>query len=160
MANRRDTWRDAFSALGQALVEVLRAELAVVAEAWKRSGRELGVALGVLAVAAYLALICLPSLFIFAAVVGLEAGLGWPLWAAALAVAGLVMVVIAVLALVVKHRLVRRFENPVATVQHRLADHKAWWSDRILNDEKTLGESDEALDDDRDRPAGEPPAGT
>ncbi len=65
----------------------------------------------------------------------------------------------AVLALVVKQRLGRRFENPVATVQHRLADHQAWWSERILNDGTTSGESHEALEDDRDRPPGEPSAG-
>ncbi len=158
MANRRDSWQEAFTALGQALIEVLRAELAVVAEVWKRSGRELGIALGVLALAAYLALVCLPALLIFAAVVGLEAGLGWPLWGAALAVAGLVVLVIAILALVVRQRLAKRFESPVATVQHRLADHTAWWSERILNEGTTSGESDEALEDDRDRPAGEQPA--
>ncbi len=156
--SRRDSWREAFSALGEALIEVLRAELAVIAEAWKRSGRELGVALGVLALAAYLALVCLPALLIFAAVAALS--LVWPLWAAALAVAGLVVLVIAVLALVAKHRMTRRFENPVATVQHRLTDHKAWWSERILSAGTTAGDSDEAPEDDRDRSPGEPPAGS
>ncbi len=130
----RGTWRETFVALGESLIEVLRAELAVIVEAWQGSLRHLAIALGIFAVAGYVALVCLPALLIFAMVVGLNAGLGWPLWASALAVAGLVAVVVGVLAWLAARRLSKHFESPVATVKDRVADHTAWWNDRLLGE--------------------------
>ena len=160
MGQRRDTWREAFTALGQSLIEVLRAELEVIAEAWKRSGKELGIALGLLAAAAYVALVCLPALLIFAGVVGLNAGLGWPLWASALAVAALVTLVVLLIVWIAVKRPQRRCESPVTTVRDRFSDHVTWWNERILYDRKTLGGTDEAQGNDGgDRTAGESPTG-
>lgn len=142
MANRRDTWRDSFVALGEALIGVLRAELAVIAEAWKGSLRHLGIALGMFAVAGYIALVCLPALLIFALVLGLQRllawtfahwGMAWPLWASALVVAALVALVVYLIVRMAVKRLRDRFESPVATVQERVADHTAWWNERVLN---------------------------
>ncbi len=154
----RDSWQDTFRALGQAVIDVLRAEMAVISETWQRSARELGKAAGILVVVAYLGLILVPSLLLFALLTGLHSGLGWPLWAAALAVAALVVVVCLVLARIALHLLQKRFESPVATVQNRFADHRAWWSERILGDGTTEGDVDEALDT-SDRAPGEPPPG-
>ncbi len=138
----RNTWRDTFVALGESLIEVLRAELAVIGEAWKGSLRHLGIALGFFAVAGYVALVCLPALLIFALVLGLQdllfwafafRGLEWPLWATGLVVALLVALVVYLLVMMALKRLRERFENPVATVKERVADHTAWWNDRVLN---------------------------
>ena len=146
MGSQLESWRDTFRALGEALIEVLRAEAAVIGETWQRSGRELGKVLAVVGVAGYLGLICLPTLLLAALVSGLMDGLGWPLWGAALAVAGVVALVIFILARVVVHLMTHRFESPVTTVQHRLADHRAWWSERVLSDGQEEGEADETLD--------------
>ena len=146
MSARHDSWRDTFRALGESLIEVLRAELAVIGETWQRSGRELGKVLAVVVAAGWLGLICLPSLLLFALLTGLHSGLEWPLWGAALAVAGVVALTILVLALIAVYLMKHRFESPVATVRHRLADHRAWWSERVLTDGSEEGESDETLD--------------
>ncbi len=145
MGKRQDSWRRTFVALGEAMIEVLRAELAVISEAWRRSGRELGIALGMLAVAAYVALVCLPALFILAMVAGLHAA-GLPVWGAALVVAAVVALAVWLVVKLAFRRLARRCENPVATVKTRFSDHVAWWHEKILRDDRTLGEGDE--DDD------------
>ncbi len=168
MGNRRSTWRETFSALGESLIEVLRAELAVIGEAWKGSLRHLAVALGFFAVAGYVALVCLPALLIFALVQGLHKGLDWPLWGAALVVAALVVLIVYVLVMLALKRLHKRFENPVATVRLRVADHTAWWNDRVLKgleqDNETAGASDGAYDeghaDAGDRSPDEKPPGS
>lgn len=158
MGDRRDSWRDTFRAFGEAAVEVLRAEAALVAETWERSGRELGKVAGIVVAAGYLVLVCLPSLLLFALLTGLHSGLGWPLWGAALAVAALAAVVAAVLVAIARHLLANRFENPVTTVQDRVADHRAWWDELTLRHGIKEGEADGALDT-GDRESGEPPAG-
>ncbi len=143
--------------LARTWVEVFRAELAVISETLQRSARELGKAAGLLAVVAYLASVCLPSLLIFALVTGLHTGLGWPLWGAALAVAALVVVVAVILVSLAVYLLQNRFESPVVTVQDRVADHRAWWSDRVLSDVTTQGDADEALDTSDPAPGESPP---
>lgn len=170
---RRQDWRETFRAFGEALIEVLRAELAVITETWKRTGRELAFALALLVAAGYVALICLPTLLILALVAGLVA-LGMPIWGAALAVAGLVALLIGLIAWLAVHRLQKHAENPVATVKDRFADHTAWWNDRVLKgaeDEETAGGPDGAEQhrtgvaetgrpaDRGDRSAGETPSG-
>ncbi len=166
MKKQNDGWRETLIALGESLIEVLRAELAVIGEVWKRSGRELGIALGMFVVAAYVALICLPALLILALVAGLEIWL--PLWAAALVAAALVAAIVFLLARLALSRLVKRCENPVATVQYRFADHIAWWNERVLLGEESPGEPDEATADPEgpgkdvtgDRSADQPPPGS
>ncbi len=135
MSSPGDGWRETLTALGQSLIEVLRAELAVIGEAWKRSGRELGIALGLFAAAAYVGLICLPALLILALVAGLDIWL--PLWGAALVAAALVAVIVYLLVMLAMNRLHKRCENPVTAVKHRFADHIAWWNERVLQVEAT-----------------------
>ncbi len=161
-------------ALGEALIEVLRAELAVVAEAWKGSLRQLGIALGMFAAAGYVALVCLPALLIYALVLGLQDLLAWafaprewPIWASALVVAVLVTLVVYLVAMMALKRLRERFENPVATVKDRVADHTAWWNDRVLrgleSDNDTAGANGGANDARQGHPSeddtGDPTAG-
>lgn len=153
MGDRQMSWRETVRALGEALVEVFRAEVTVVAEAWKRSGKELGKALGLAVVALYLALICLPTLLLAALVSGLMEGFGWPLWGAALTVAGGVVLVLAVLGGIAAYIVKNRFESPVATVRHQVADHRAWWSERVLGDGSS-GAPSEGEEADEDLEAG------
>ena len=153
MGDRRNSWRETFTALGESLVEVLRAELAVLAEGWKRSGRELGIAIALVVAAGYVALICLPTLLIIALAAGLHA-LGLPLWGAALVVAAVVMLVIGLMAWIAVKRL-ERCENPVAAAKDRFSDHVAWWQESILMDDRTLGAADGSQDDAGDGPAEE-----
>ncbi len=142
MGDRQASWRDTFRALGEALIEVLRAEAAVVGETWKRSGRELGKVLAIVVTAGYLALICLPTLLLAALVSGLIEAFGWPLWATALVVTAVVCLVIFILVRVAVYLMTRRFESPASTMRHRVEDHRAWWSERILSDGREEGEVD------------------
>ncbi len=170
MSEQRDSWRETFTAFGEALVEVLRAELEVITEVWSRSFRELALALAMLAAAGYVALICLPTLLIIAMVSALS--LVWPVWGAALAVAALVTLIVALVAALAFKRLRDRFENPVETVKHRVADHAAWWNERILNEGEgaagadSLGQGNDgagAVDGASERDDGtasEPPSGS
>ena len=158
MPKGRDSWRDSFRSVGVALLDVVRAELAVVGDSLKRSSRELGIGVALAIGAAFLFVVCVPALLILSAVAGLHSGLGWPLWGAALAVAGGVAVIGGILGALAWYVMSRRFENPVATVQNRVADHVAWWNQRILTDETTLGESNEDPEP-GDGTSGEPPSG-
>ncbi len=147
MGSQRESWQETFRGLGESLIGVLQAELAVVVETWKRSGKELGKVAALVAAAAYLGLICLPSLLIVVLLAGLYEGLGWPLWGSALTVVGVVLAVIGGLAWIALHLMKNRFESPVTTVQNQVSDHRAWWSERILSDGKsTEGEADETLE--------------
>lgn len=142
MGNRRSTWRESFAALGQSLIEVVQAELAIIGEAWKGSFRHLAIVLGLFTAAGYVALVCLPALLIFALVFAVQdlltwafafRGWSWPLWGSALVVAILVALVIYLVVKLALKRLHERFESPVAVVKHRVADHAAWWNERVLD---------------------------
>lgn len=132
MDQPRDSWRDTVRAVGEALIDLLRAEAAVVGESWQRSARELRTIATIGVVLAYLALICLPTLLIVALLMGLSEGLGWPMWGAALTVAGVVALVALILMSIIRQRVKSRLESPAATLRHRFADHRAWWNDRIV----------------------------
>ncbi len=163
MAGDRDSWRQTFRSVGAALTDVVRAELDVIGERLKDSGRGLGISLGLVVAAGFLILICVPALLVLAAVAGLHSGLDWPLWGAALAVGGFVAAIGLGLAAVARYVMVHRFENPVAMVQDRYTDHVAWWNQRILSDENTPGgvddESHAEPADAGDGTPGEPTAG-
>ncbi len=146
MGGQQMGWRDTVRGLGEAMIGVLRAEAAVVGEAWKRSGRELGKVLVVAIVAGYLAVIIVPTLLVAALMSGLMEAFEWPLWGAALVVAAVVGLTIFVLVRIAAYLMTRKFESPVATVQHQVEDHRAWWSERILSDGQQEGEADEDLD--------------
>jgi hypothetical protein len=115
-------------ALGEALLEVLRAELGALQGDFQRSGRHLGIALALLGGAAVLGfwavglvLFVLVSLF----------AVWLPLWGAALVVLGLFLGGIAILGWQGKKRLLQ-VENPVTSVRKRLDDHLAWWQESFL----------------------------
>lgn len=137
MSSRRESWTDIFRALGQAFFEVARAELEVLQEQWKRWGTKAGIAIALATVAATLLLVYLPGLLTFALIDGLHAAFGWPWWGATLAVAGLVVLVSAIM-VGIGWLLLKREENPITATSQRLADHRAWWHDNLLDDSRKL----------------------
>lgn len=121
-------WVDRVRALGEALLEVLRAELGALQGDFQRSGRHLGLALAFLGGAAVLAFWAV-GLVLFVLVTLFAVWL--PLWGAALAVLALFLGGIAILGWLGKKRLLQ-VENPVSSVRKRLDDHLAWWQESFL----------------------------
>lgn len=121
-------WVETFRAVGDAFLDLLEAELRALGQEVTRSGRHLLVALGLFGAAAAIGF-WLIGVLICCAI--LLAALWLPLWGAALAVAGVLLLVVAVVAwLGVRH--LRRVENPATIVRRRLDDHVGWWSGSLL----------------------------
>ncbi len=124
--------------LGESFFRLLRAEIELVLEMWKRSLIELGKGVALLGAAAYLFALCVPALLLFAAVDGLAAWLEWPHWGAALVVMAVVLLVTLILTLIARRILTRRFENPAVLLTRRLDDSRGWWHERVNYLEKRL----------------------
>jgi MFS family permease len=140
--------------LGESVFRLVKAELELVLEMWRRSLIELGKGIALLGAAFYVLVLLAPLLAVFAAIDGLSDWLDWPYWASALVVLGVVLLVGLVLALVAKRILTRRFENPAVILSRRLDDQRGWWHERVMYLEKSLpagaaGRGE--LDDDFDR---------
>ena len=121
-------WIDMFRALGESLIEVLRAEMATLQEDLTRSGRHLGGALGFLGVVLILAF-WIFGLLIFCLVALLYVWL--PLWASALIILLLFTAAAGLFAWLGMKRM-RQVENPVATVRRRVDSHLDWWQNSML----------------------------
>lgn len=120
-------WTASLQALGGAFSELVRAELAVLGEDLSRSGRRLGGALLLLAVA----------LFVFFWSVGLAVYLAvevvhrWlPRWSAVAVVLAVVLLVAALLAAIGWHRL-KSLEAPSVMVKRRWSSHRTWWLEQF-----------------------------
>lgn len=143
---RRPTWTGTFRSLGTSVFELIRAEIRALLAEWKKAGIELAkifaIAFGVLLIFVYL-----PFLALFAAVDGVAAWWGWPLWAAALAVLGFALLVIAILGAVAAWIWKKRFVAPTTSLQRRIDDHRQWWERSVYfesgADEKSLGGADD-----------------
>ncbi|HEY0511273.1 MAG TPA: phage holin family protein [Thermoanaerobaculia bacterium] len=125
---------DLVRSLGEALLEVWRAELGTLQEDFERSGRNLGMALGLFGAAAML-LFWIVGLVLFVLVSLLHVWLPW--WGASLVVLALFVIVAAVLARFGLGRM-RRVESPVETVRRRVDSHLDWWQHNLLAQAKTL----------------------
>jgi len=123
------SWLELFRSLGQALVEVFKAELGELGKDLSASGRQLGIALGLFAAAAAVGFWTLAALLYFA--IQLVARLGLPLWGAAGVVTLLLVVTVAIFG-GLGYRHLKRVKNPVEAVRQRVEDHKAWWDERML----------------------------
>lgn len=120
-------WGASLQALGGAFSEVVQAELAALGDDFARSGRRLGGALLLLALALFV-LFWAVGLLIYLAV---EVAHQWlPRWAAAAVVLAVVLVLMFVLALVGRRRL-KRLEVPTATIRRRWESHRSWWSEQF-----------------------------
>lgn len=131
MATPRDSWFDIFRALGQAFFDVLRAEMDVLAEQWKRWGARAAIAAGLAALALVLVIVYLPGLLIFALIDGLHTAGGWPLWGAALGVA-LAITLVAMALVLVGWVFVRNEQLPHKAAASRFEDHLGWWRSKML----------------------------
>jgi putative superfamily III holin-X len=123
-------WIETFRGLGEALLDVLRAELGTLKEDLSRSGRHLGVALGLLG-AVLVVLFWWLGLLITLLVAVLAIWL--QLWAATLVVLLLFTAGAGLLAWLGMRRL-RQVENPVETVRRHVDDHLEWWQNNLLRD--------------------------
>ncbi len=128
--------------MGGALLEVLRAEAAVLGEDLGRTGREL-------LKVALLACVALAVLFwtVGAATLALVELLAlWlPRWGATLAVVGLFVAAIALLGLLAWLRL-RRLEIPTETLRRRVDEHLDWWQLNVLHPEEPGGPAGGAVE--------------
>lgn len=127
-------WIETFRGLGEALLEVLRAEVSTLQEDLTRSGRIAGGALALLG-AALVLLFWIVGLLVFALVAVLHIWL--PLWASALIVLALFTGAAALLGWLGVRRF-KQVENPVQTVRRRVDDHLDWWQNTLLREERPL----------------------
>jgi hypothetical protein len=127
-------WIEMFRGLGEALLDVLRAEVATLQEDLSRSGRIAGGALALLGVALVL-LFWVVGLFIFALVAVLH--IWWPLWAAAGVVFLLFAIAAGILVWLGMGRL-KQVENPVQTFRRRVDDHLDWWQNTLMREQRPL----------------------
>ena len=127
-------WIEMFRGLGEALLDVLRAEVATLQEDLTRSGRIAGGALALLGVALIL-LFWIVGLLVFTLIAVLAIWL--QLWAASLIVLGLFLVAAGILAGMGVKRL-QQVENPVQTFRRRVDDHLDWWQNTLLRTERPL----------------------
>lgn len=123
-----------FRSLGEALLQVWRAELDTLQQDFQRSGRYLGMALAFLGAAAALGF-WIVGLLLFALVALLHIWL--PLWGASLIVLALFVLAAAILANLGVKRL-KNVESPVTTVRRRVDNHMDWWQNGLLAQPKTL----------------------
>ncbi|HEX2224639.1 MAG TPA: phage holin family protein [Thermoanaerobaculia bacterium] len=128
-------WIELFRSLGEALLEVFRAELEALQQDFSRSGRHLGIALALLGAAAVL-LFWTVGLLLFTLVLVLDIWL--PLWAAALILLGLFALVTGILGALGARR-IRQVENPVDNVKRRMDDHIDWWQHSLLAEPRPVG---------------------
>ncbi len=141
MKRRRSEWVEIFEALGEAFFAVLRSEGAVLwRDLWEGSLRRALVSLGLFFVASCF-FFMLVALLVTAAVFGVAAIWDLPTWQATLYVAGAVTAVVAILG-GVGYFFVKRFENPLATLRARLDDHLEWWRERLLEEERLIGDGE------------------
>lgn len=127
-------WIEMFRGLGEALLDVLRAEVATLQEDLTRSGKIAGRALALLGTALIL-LFWIVGLLIFVLITVLAIWL--PLWAAALIVLGLFLVATAILAWMGVNRL-KQVENPAQTFRRRVDDHLDWWQNTLMREQRPL----------------------
>ncbi len=127
-------WIDLFRSLGEALLEVWRAELGTLQDDLERSGRHLGVALGLFGAAVMLTFWAV-GLVLFVLISLLHLWLPW--WGASLVVLGLFLNAVAILAKLGLGR-IRKVENPLETVRRRVDSHLDWWQHGLLAHSKTL----------------------
>lgn len=121
-------WLELFRSLGQALVDLVKAELAAIGDELAASGKQLGVGLALLAAAAAFGF-WTAAVLIYTVIQVIALWL--PLWAASAIVTGAFALVVAVLAILGIRRL-RRLEGPARTLGRHLQDHREWWNAELL----------------------------
>lgn len=131
MRRRLDELSENATALGQAGLELARAEAAALSGELKISGKAL-FKIVLLFVSCLFFLFWAVAVLVFA---GIEVGAIWlPRWGSALAVFGILLLIVLIVGAVAWRRL-SRLETPIVTARRRLADHLGWWRERVLSRE-------------------------
>ena len=139
MGESANSWSGAMRGVAESFLDLLRAEASELGRDLARS-RRLVVRILILVAIAACFLFWAIAVLLLAAVEGLS--LVWPRWAAALAVAAVLLVVIAGLGLAARAT-ARRLESPANTVRRRIDDHVQWWNESLASDRGRLeGEGD------------------
>lgn len=121
-------WLARLRSLGQALVELLSAEVAALGDDLKGSAKQLGRGAILLAVAAFFGFWTVGAL----AYAVVEILTFWlPRWGAVLACTGAFGLLTLIFLLLGRSRL-RRLESPVQTVAKRIESHSAWLRHEVL----------------------------
>jgi hypothetical protein len=128
----RETWQSSLRDVAGALGDVARAEVAVLREDVTRWGKRFGVAIALFAIA-FMSLFWLMALLVYAAVRATESMLDFGPAQAALAVAGGVLAMILLMALI-GFLLLRTVSGPAAAARARFADHRRWWRVQVLGE--------------------------
>ncbi|MEM6793521.1 MAG: hypothetical protein AAF725_06035 [Acidobacteriota bacterium] len=136
----KKSWLQAYRALGDSVLSLAGAEFSALLEDWKKWFIEV-VKLLALVFVSLVVFFYIPFLTLFVAIDGLATWLDWSHWAAGLAVLGLALLVIATLggiaAWLIKTRIAP--DNPAATFQRRLDDHRGWWRHQIFEESDSPG---------------------
>lgn len=130
-------WMQRLRSLGQALVELLQAEVDALGADLKGSARELGRGVALLVAAAFLVFWVLGGLA-YGAVEVLSLWL--PRWGAIFTVTGFWAIVALILALLGRSRL-RGLEAPARTVKRHIASHTAFVRQELLPDDGSEAEA-------------------
>ena len=143
---RRLTWIEAFGDLGDAVLDLVRAEIRVITDYWRRTAITYGwiAALAVLTIG--LIVLFSPGLLLVVMIDGLSQWQGWAYWQAASAVFGLLILVCLILGAVAAFLFKTRSELPNETLRRRLDDHRGWWQGRMLGDGGSLEGRNETAD--------------
>ncbi len=159
----RGSWLDLFRTLGESLLDVLRAELAVIWEQWRVWGRNWLIAAVLFLVVLFLTF-WLSGLLVVALVHGVMDAFELELWQAALLTAAALLLLMGILAgggLL----LAKRSENPMTAVRRQLDDNRAWLDGKILGEPESrpvanrLAEGEDDGGREQTDTAGEGPAG-
>ncbi|MEM9555869.1 MAG: phage holin family protein [Acidobacteriota bacterium] len=144
MSEERIGWLDALQDLGDAVVELVRAEVSVVTDRWRRTLIELAKIAGLIFVV-MVVFFYLPFLALLGLVDAVRALANWPIWGAAAAVLGAAVLFCLILALIAKYILSRYVEAPNQTVVRRLDDASGWWHERVAHEPHRLRRSPHEL---------------
>jgi hypothetical protein len=123
MRRRLDELSENATALGQAGINLARAEVTALSGELRLSGRKL-LRIVLLVAAGLFILFWAVAVLVF---VGIEVGTLWiPRWGSALVVLAILLLLTGLVAAGVRRRL-RHLETPAATFRRRLEDHLEWW---------------------------------
>jgi len=120
-------WSESIQSVGNALIDLVRAEVEELGRDL-RTSRANVVRLLILAGGAIFLSFWLLAILLYSAIE--VASLWLPRWGAALAVAGIVAIVVAVIGLLIRGTL-KSLDSPVRTVQRRVESHIGWWNETL-----------------------------
>jgi hypothetical protein len=155
------SWIESLRRLGQALLEVFQAEMAELGRELGTSGKHLLKAIVFFVVVLFFAFWMVMAFYLFFTALFSAILALWiddPFWAVtAGSGVGLLflLLVMGVLGLL-GYLQIKKFGNPAESVRRRFDDHRTWWHERLLPQEKRVGPPDGTAVGGPDRPtAGE-----